>query len=96
MQLILPLIWILIIWESKPYDRYLVVDKTGQKPKRLETPQLFWMRVAMGVFAHEDNPEDQIISLYNLYKSRRFCSSTPTLFNSEPLTHNFLPVIFTK
>ena len=64
------------------YDRYLVVDKTGQKPKRLETPQLFWMRVAMGVFAHEDNPEDQIISLYNLYKSRRFCSSTPTLFNS--------------
>ena len=36
----------------------------------------------MGVFAHEDSPEDQIISLYNLYKSRRFCSSTPTLFNS--------------
>ena len=64
------------------YDRYLVVDKTNEKPKRLETPQLFWMRVAMGVFAHEDNPEDQIISLYNLYKSRRFCSSTPTLFNS--------------
>jgi ribonucleoside-diphosphate reductase alpha chain len=64
------------------YDRYLVIDKTGEKPKRLETPQLFWMRVAMGVFAHEDNPEDQIISLYNLYKSRRFCSSTPTLFNS--------------
>ena len=64
------------------YDRYLVVDKTGQKPKRLETPQLFWMRVAMGVFAHEDDPEDQIILLYNLYKSRRFCSSTPTLFNS--------------
>ena len=64
------------------YDRYLVIDKTGEKPKRLETPQLFWMRVAMGVFAHEDSPEDQIISLYNLYKSRRFCSSTPTLFNS--------------
>jgi ribonucleoside-diphosphate reductase alpha chain len=64
------------------YDRYLVVDKTEEKPRRLETPQLFWMRVAMGVFAHEDNPEEQIISLYNLYKSRRFCSSTPTLFNS--------------
>ena len=64
------------------YDRYLVVDKTNDLPVRLETPQLFWMRVAMGVFAHEDNPEDQIISLYNLYKSRRFCSSTPTLFNS--------------
>ena len=64
------------------YDRYLVVDKTGDLPVRLETPQLFWMRVAMGVFAHEDSPEDQIMSLYNLYKSRRFCSSTPTLFNS--------------
>ena len=64
------------------YDRYLVVDKTGDFPIRLETPQLFWMRVAMGVFAHEDKPEDQIIALYNLYKSRRFCSSTPTLFNS--------------
>ena len=51
-------------------------------PVRLETPQFFWMRVAMGIFAHEENPEDRIISLYNLYKSRRFCSSTPTLFNS--------------
>ena len=62
------------------YDRYLVVDKTEEKPRRLETPQLFWMRVAMGVFAHEDNPEEQIISLYNIYKSRRLykeinCSS---------------------
>ena len=28
------------------------------------------------------NPEEQITALYNLYKSRRFCSSTPTLFNS--------------
>jgi ribonucleoside-diphosphate reductase alpha chain len=64
------------------FDRYLVVDKTSESPKRLETPQLFWMRVAMGVFAHEESPEDRIISLYNLYKSRRFCSSTPTLFNS--------------
>jgi ribonucleoside-diphosphate reductase alpha chain len=64
------------------FDRYLVVDKTSESPKRLETPQLFWMRVAMGVFAHEESPEERIISLYNLYKSRRFCSSTPTLFNS--------------
>jgi len=64
------------------YDRYLVVDKTGAIPRRMETPQFFWMRVAMGIFAHDDHPEDQIVSLYNLYKSRRFCSSTPTLFNS--------------
>lgn len=65
------------------YDRYLIVDKTGQKVRRLETPQLFWMRVAMGLFYKEKNQvEDWIIKLYRLYKSRRFCSSTPTLFNS--------------
>jgi ribonucleoside-diphosphate reductase alpha chain len=38
------------------FDRYLVVDKTNETPVRLETPQLFWMRVAMGVFAHDDQP----------------------------------------
>ncbi len=68
------------------YDRYLVVDKTGDKHRRIETPQLFWMRVSMGLFiAEEENAEDKIIDLYNLYKSRRFCSSTPTLFNSGTL-----------
>lgn len=65
------------------YDRYLIVDKTGKKPRRLETPQLFWMRVAMGLFYKETNEmESYIIKLYQLYKDRRFCSSTPTLFNS--------------
>jgi ribonucleoside-diphosphate reductase alpha chain len=74
------------------YDRYLIVDKTGRKPRRLETPQFFWMRVAMGLFK-EEGLEDRYakpntiaehyaVRLYNLYKSRRFCSSTPTLFNS--------------
>jgi ribonucleoside-diphosphate reductase alpha chain len=65
------------------YDRYLIVDKTRQKARRIETPQFFWMRVAMGLFVQE--PKDReawVIRLYNLYKSRRFCSSTPTLFNS--------------
>src|SRR5690606_23008594 len=36
------------------YDRYLIVDKTGAKPRRLETPQFFWMRVAMGLFKREE------------------------------------------
>ncbi|MFT3991336.1 MAG: ribonucleoside-diphosphate reductase subunit alpha [Luteolibacter sp.] len=68
------------------YDRYLIVDKTGQKPRRLETPQFFWMRVAMGLFKREETQrEDWVIRLYNLYKGRRFCSSTPTLFNSGTL-----------
>ncbi len=67
------------------YDRYLIVDKRGVA-RRLEVPQYFWMRVSMGLFLEE--PEDRegwVIKLHNLYKSRRFCSSTPTLFNSGTL-----------
>jgi ribonucleoside-diphosphate reductase alpha chain len=68
------------------YDRYLIVDKTGSKPRRLETPQFFWMRVSMGLFKKEvKDRESWAIRLYNLYKGRRFCSSTPTLFNSGTL-----------
>jgi len=65
------------------YDRYLIVDKTRKPARRIETPQFFWMRVAMGLFIQEEKDrEDWVVRLYNLYKSRRFCSSTPTLFNS--------------
>ena len=65
------------------YDRYLIVDKTKEKHRRIETPQFFWMRVAMGLFNKEkSNREEWVLKLYNLYKNRRFCSSTPTLFNS--------------
>ncbi|MDP0492233.1 MAG: ribonucleoside-diphosphate reductase subunit alpha [Verrucomicrobiota bacterium JB023] len=68
------------------YDRYLIVDKTGKKPRRMETPQFFWMRVSMGLFKEEKtNREDWVTRLYQLYKGRRFCSSTPTLFNSGTL-----------
>ena len=68
------------------YDRYLVVDKTSTKHRRIETPQFFWMRVAMGLFKKEEtDAEGWVIRLYNLYKGRRFCSSTPTLFNSGTL-----------
>ena len=68
------------------YDRYLIVDKTGERHQRIETPQFFWMRVAMGLFKKEETQaEDWVIRLYNLYKGRRFCSSTPTLFNSGTL-----------
>jgi ribonucleoside-diphosphate reductase alpha chain len=68
------------------FDRYLIVDKEVKPAKRLETPQLFWLRVAMGLnVAEKEAPEEKIISLYRLYKGRRFCSSTPTLFNSGTL-----------
>jgi ribonucleoside-diphosphate reductase alpha chain len=72
------------------YDRYLIVDKKTKPERRLEAPQLFWMRVAMGLFlrehrAGEKDVESNVIGLYRLYKARRFCSSTPTLFNSGTL-----------
>lgn len=68
------------------YDRYLIVDKTAEQHRRLETPQLFWMRVSMGLMIDEkDDRENRITDLYRLYSSRRFCSSTPTLFNSGTL-----------
>lgn len=68
------------------YDRYLIVDKTKKRSRRMETPQFFWMRVAMGLFIEEPKDrEDWVIRLYSLYKGRRFCSSTPTLFNSGTL-----------
>ena len=68
------------------YDRYLIVDKTARRARRLETPQFFWMRVAMGLFLREpSNREEWVIKLYGLYKNRRFCSSTPTLFNAGTL-----------
>jgi ribonucleoside-diphosphate reductase alpha chain len=65
------------------YDRYLQVDKTGERPVRLEAPQLFWLRVAMGVCLNETGDrEARVLDLYTAYKERRFCSSTPTLFNA--------------
>jgi ribonucleoside-diphosphate reductase alpha chain len=69
------------------YDRYLLVDKTGARPRRIEAPQLFWLRVAMGVCLGEDESERdaRTLDLYTVYRQRRFCSSTPTLFNAGTL-----------
>ena len=67
------------------YDRYLIVDKTGATPRRIEAPQLFWIRVAMGICLAEPDGQDRdarVLDLYTIYKQRRFCSSTPTLFNA--------------
>ncbi len=60
------------------YDRYLLhIDG-----RRIETPQYFWMRVAMGLALQEPNPEERAIEFYNMLSSMRFTSATPTLFNS--------------
>ena len=68
------------------YDRYLIIDKTKKLSRRIETPQFFWLRVSMGLMLDEKGDrEAKVTGLYELYKSRRFCSSTPTLFNSGTL-----------
>ena len=62
------------------YDRYLMhIDD-----KKMETPQGFWMRVAMGLAIKEDpeNKEKVAAKFYNLLSNFDFMSSTPTLFNS--------------
>lgn len=62
------------------YDRYLL----HVNGRRIETPQYFWMRVAMGL-ALAESPEsrtEQAIEFYELLSSFRYTSATPTLFNS--------------
>ncbi|EAQ77722.1 ribonucleotide-diphosphate reductase alpha subunit [Blastopirellula marina DSM 3645] len=63
------------------YDRYLLhIDG-----RRIETPQYFWMRVAMGLAWNEENKEERAIEFYNILSTFRFTSATPTLFNSGTL-----------
>ncbi|MEY3996094.1 MAG: hypothetical protein RL344_437 [Pseudomonadota bacterium] len=63
------------------YDRYFLhIQK-----RRIELPQAFFMRVAMGLALKEDKREDRAIEFYNLLSSFDFMSSTPTLFNSGSL-----------
>ena len=63
------------------YDRYFLhVKKT-----RIELPQAFFMRVAMGLALKESNREARAIEFYEVLSSFDFMSSTPTLFNSGTL-----------
>ena len=52
---------------------------------RFELPQVFFMRVAMGLSIQEDDRETRAIEFYNLLSTFDFMSSTPTLFNSGTL-----------
>jgi ribonucleoside-diphosphate reductase alpha chain len=60
------------------YDRYFLHVR-GQ---RIELPQAFFMRVAMGLSLNEIDREARAIEFYNVLSSFDFMSSTPTLFNS--------------
>ncbi len=63
------------------YDRYFL----HIREIRIEMPQAFYMRVAMGLALNEANREERAIEFYNLLSSFDFMSSTPTLFNSGTL-----------
>ena len=60
------------------YDRYFIHDNE----LRYELPQVFFMRVAMGLALREEQREEKAIEFYNLLSSFDYMSSTPTLFNA--------------
>ena len=60
------------------YDRYFLhIDS-----QRIELPQAFYMRVAMGLALNEIDREARAIEFYNVLSTFDFMSSTPTLFNA--------------
>jgi len=60
------------------YDRYFLhIDE-----QRIELPQAFFMRVAMGLALNEIDREARAIEFYNVLSTFDFMSSTPTLFNA--------------
>jgi ribonucleoside-diphosphate reductase alpha chain len=66
-------------------DRYFIRINN----KIIESPQAFWMRIAMGLALNEDNKEERAIEFYNLFSNLLYTPSTPTLFNSGT-THSQL------
>ena len=63
------------------YDRYFI----HSNDVRIELPQVFFMRVAMGLAIQEENREERAIEFYRLLSSFDYMSSTPTLLNSGTL-----------
>jgi ribonucleoside-diphosphate reductase alpha chain len=60
------------------YDRYFL----HIEDKRIELPQAFFMRVAMGLALNEVDREARAVEFYNVLSNFDFMSSTPTLFNA--------------
>lgn len=64
------------------YQRYF----TKLEGQLLELPQIFWMRVAMGLALNEENKEERAKEFYDVMSKFYYVPSTPTLFHSG-LTH---------
>lgn len=60
------------------YERYF----TRLETRHLELPQIFWMRVAMGVAIEEPRKNEQALDFYNMMSSLRYVPSTPTLLHA--------------
>ncbi|MBI3211430.1 MAG: ribonucleoside-diphosphate reductase subunit alpha, partial [Simkania negevensis] len=60
------------------YDRYFI----HEEGRRLETPQIFWMRVAMGLAIKEKEKNEKALEFYQVLSEFDYLSGTPTLFNS--------------
>ncbi|GCE10552.1 ribonucleoside-diphosphate reductase subunit alpha [Tengunoibacter tsumagoiensis] len=60
------------------YDRYLIQIKG----RRIELPQLLWMRVAMGLALNEQKREQRALEFYRCIANFFFTPATPTLFNA--------------
>ena len=60
------------------YERY-IVKING---KRTETPQAFWMRIAMGLSLGESDKNGKALEFYEILSTLRYTPSTPTLFHS--------------
>lgn len=63
------------------YDRYFI----HSNEVRIELPQVFFMRVAMGLALEEENHNERAIEFYRLLSSFDYMCSTPTLFNAGTL-----------
>ena len=60
------------------YERYFMKIENH----RIELPQAFWMRVAMGLAINEEKKDEKALEFYQVMSSLRYVPSTPTLFHS--------------
>jgi len=61
------------------YDRYFLKNLDQEI---MESPQHFWMRVAMGLAMDEENRESRAVEFYDTISQLHYVPSTPTLFHS--------------
>jgi ribonucleoside-diphosphate reductase alpha chain len=62
------------------YERYFT--RREDNGQRIELPQAFWMRIAMGLCIQEKDKTNKAIEFYNLMSLMRYVPSTPTLLHS--------------